>query len=529
MHWFRRNVCAAWFACLNCAVAADVSPKPSFELEEVSIAELGQRMTDGKLSAHAIVQQYLDRIAAIDKSGPALNAIIELNPDALAIADERDAERKAGTVRGPLHGIPVLIKDNIETGDKMRTSAGSLALANSIVQQDAGIVVKLREAGAVILGKTNMSEWANFRSSHSTSGWSARGGQTKNPYVLDRNPCGSSSGTGAAIAADLAAVGVGTETDGSIVCPSSVNGLVGIKPTLGLVSRSGIVPIAHSQDTAGPMARSVADAAILLSVISGPDARDPTSAITAKHRAEYTKALDPDGLKSARIGVVRKQAGFNDAVDALLEQNIATLKEAGATVVDPVELANFGKYDDAELTVLKYEFKHDLNAYLAGLPETASAPRSLKELIAFDERERARELPWFGQDLLAKSQALGDLHDKQYRDALASAKLLAGKQGIDATLQKYKLDALIAPTLGPAWVTDWINGDHVAGGSSTPAAVAGYPAISVPAGFVHDLPVGLSFYGAAWSEAKLIRYAYAFEQATHARKAPRFVQHIATP
>jgi amidase len=488
--------------------------------------DLQGRMESGELSARSIVQQYLDRIAAIDKAGPAINAIIELNSDALAIADQRDAERKHGNVRGPLHGIPLLIKDNIETGDKMHTSAGSLALAQSTAPRDAAIVASLREAGAVILGKTNMSEWANFRSTHSTSGWSARGGLTKNPYALDRNPCGSSSGTGAAVAANLAAAGIGTETDGSIVCPSSVNGLVGIKPTLGLVSRSGIVPIAHSQDTAGPMARSVADAAILLSAIAGADSRDPVSAPGDKHRADYTKSLDANGLKGARIGVVRKLAGFNDDVDALLARNIAALKAAGASVIDPVVIPNLGKFDDAELTVLEYEFKHDLNSYLASLPKSANAPRSLEEMIAFNERERTRELSWFGQDLFAKSQALGSLSDKKYRDALSKGKFQAGKNGIDAALQKYKLDALIAPTVGPAWVTDWVNGDHVSGGSSTPAAVAGYPDISVPAGFVHDLPVGLSFFGTAWSDAKLIRFAYAFEQATRARRPPRFAAHI---
>jgi amidase len=500
--------------------------RQEFLLDELSIAELQKRMASGQLTAHAIAEQYLDRIAAIDKAGPAINAIIELNPDALAIADQRDDERKSGKVRGPLHGIPLLIKDNIETGDKMHTSAGSLALAQSTGSRDAAIVASLREAGAVILGKTNMSEWANFRSTHSSSGWSARGGQTKNPYALDRNPCGSSSGTGAAVAANLATAGIGTETDGSIVCPASVNGLVGIKPTLGLVSRSGIVPIAHSQDTAGPMARSVADAAILLSAIAGADARDPVTAAADRHRVDYTKSLDANGLKGARVGVVRKLAGFNDDVDALLARNIAALKAAGASVVDPVEMQNLGKYDDAELTVLEYEFKHDLNSYLASLPNSANAPRSLEEMIAFNERERTRELSWFGQDLFAKSQALGSLSDKKYRDALSKGKFLAGKNGIDATLQKYKLDALIAPTVGPAWVTDWVNGDHVSGGSSTPAAVAGYPDITVPAGFVHDLPVGLSFFGTAWSEAKLIQFAYAFEQATRARRPPRFADHV---
>jgi amidase len=520
-------VCAAVFAATSYAAGTALPEK--FVLDEATISNLQQRMTSGKLTAHAIVQLYFERIAALDKSGPALNAVIELNPDALRIADELDAERARGRLRGPLHGIPVLIKDNIGTGDRMHTSAGSLALNDSIAVRDAAVVAKLRVAGAIILGKTNLSEWANFRSSQSISGWSARGGLTKNPYALDRNPCGSSSGTAAAIAANLAAVGIGTETDGSIVCPSSVQGLVGLKPTVGLVSRSGIVPIAHSQDTVGPMTRTVADAAILLNVITGGDSRDPATIEADSRRTNYTKSLDANGLRGARIGVVRKQAGFNEEVDALLEQNIAALKNAGAVIVDPVEIPNLGKYDDAELTVLEYEFKHDLDAYLSALPESAKAPHSLKELIAFNEQERRRELPWFGQDLFVKSQALGDLGDKKYLDALASAKSLAGKLGIDAALQEYRLEALIAPTLGPAWLTDWIDGDHVSGGSSTPAAVAGYPDISVPAGFVRELPVGLSFYGAAWSEPKLIRYAYAFEQATHVRKPPRFLPHTATP
>jgi len=520
-------VCVAVFA--TASYASDTATATKFALDEATISDLQARMSSGKLTAHAIVQLYLDRIAALDKSGPALNAVIELNPDALRIADERDAERASGKLRGPLHGIPLLIKDNIETADRMHTTAGSLALANSIAVRDAGIVSRLRVAGAIILGKTNLSEWANFRSSQSISGWSARGGLTRNPYALDRNACGSSSGTAAAIAANFATVGIGTETDGSIVCPSSVQALVGIKPTVGLVSRSGIVPIAHSQDTAGPMARTVADAAILLNVIAAGDSRDPAGSEANSHRTDYVKSLDANGLRGAHIGVVRKQAGFNEDVDALFEHDIAALKNAGAVIVDPVEIPNLGKYDDAELTVLEYEFKHDVDAYLSGLPESTNAPRSLKELIAFNERERLRELPWFGQDLFVKSQALGGLDEKKYLDALASAKSLAGKLGIDAALQEYHLDALIAPTLGPAWLTDWIDGDHVSGGSSTPAAVAGYPDISVPAGFVRELPVGLSFYGAAWTEPLLIRYAYAFEQATHLRRPPRFLPHTATP
>ena len=501
-----------------------------FPFEEMTIADLRRQMQNQELTSHALVQAYLDRIAAIDKSGPALNAVIELNPEALAIADQLDAERKSGKVRGPLHGIPVLIKDNIDTADRMHTTAGSLALADSIAAQDATVAANLRAAGAVILGKTNLSEWANFRSTHSTSGWSGRGGLTKNPYALDRNACGSSAGTGAAIAANLAAVGIGTETDGSITCPAATNGLVGIKPTLGLVSRAGIIPIAHSEDTAGAMARSVADAAALLSGVAGADTRDPLSATGSKRRTDYTKFLDPNALKGARIGVVRKLAGFSPDVDALFEKNIAALKAAGATLVDPVDLPNQGKYDDAELIVLQYEFKHDLDVYLRALPASANAPKSLKDLIAYDERERAREMPWFDQDLFEKSQARGVLTDKAYSNALAKAKSLAGRNGIDAALRKFRLEALVAPTGGPAWTTDLVNGDHfVGGGSTTAPAVAGYPHVTVPAGFVHGLPIGLSFFAGAWSEPKLIGFAYAFEQATHARKPPRFLPAIESP
>jgi amidase len=503
---------------------------PGFPFDEATIADLGGQMQSGALTSHALVQVYLDRIAAIDKAGPAINAVIELNPDALDIADQLDAERKSGKVRGPLHGIPVLIKDNIDTADRMHTTAGSLALADSIAAQDSTVAANLRKAGAVILGKTNLSEWANFRSTHASSGWSGRGGQTRNPYALDRNPCGSSSGTGSAVAANLAVAGIGSETDGSIICPASINGLVGIKPTLGLVSRAGIVPIAHSQDTAGPMARTVADAVALLDAIAGADPRDALSAAGNAHRSSFAQHLDVNALKGARIGVVRKFAGFNPDVDALLAQNIAALKSAGAIVVDPVELPYVGKYDDAELIVLEYEFKHDLDSYLGALPPSANAPHSLKELVAFNERERAREMPWFAQELFEKSQARGPLTDKAYLAALSRSKKLSGPLGIDAALKKYKLDALIAPSAGPAPLTDWVNGDPSNGGGSTsPAAVAGYPDITVPAGFVHGLPVGLSFFAGAWSEPKLIGFAYAFEQATRARKPPQFLRSIESP
>jgi len=500
--------------------AAEVMP---FELDEITIADLQDGMKSSKFSARSLIEKYTARINEIDKQGPAVNAVIELNPEAEAIADALDQERKAKGPRGPLHGIPVLIKDNIDTSDRMMTTAGSLALVGSKPPKDSFVAAKLRLAGAVILGKTNLSEWANIRSNHSTSGWSGRGGLTKNPYALDRNPCGSSSGTGAGISANLAAAGIGTETDGSIVCPSSSNGLAGIKPTVGLVSRSGIIPISHSQDSAGPMCRTVRDAAILLGALTGPDPEDPATAASAgKSQSDYAQYCDPNGLKGARIGVARKYFGFSDAVDALMEESLDVMKRQGATLVDPADIETLGKFDDTELLVFLYELKADLNAYLARLG--AGAPlRSLKEIIEYNERNRQKEMPYFGQDLFIKAEAKGPLSEKTYLDALAKNHQLARTEGIDAILNKHQLDALVAPTGGPAWLTDLVNGDHVGGGSSNAAAVAGYPNINVTAGSIFGLPVGISFFGRAWSEPTLIKLAYAFEQATKARQAPRFL------
>ncbi|HEX3577421.1 MAG TPA: amidase [Thermoanaerobaculia bacterium] len=505
------------------SAVAQNSPSANPEIEEITIGELQDGMSSGRWTSRAIAERYLSRIDSIDKRGPMVNAIIELNPEALAIADAMDRERKAGHVRGPLHGIPVLIKDNIDTADRMATSAGSVALAENHAARDAFVVSRLREAGAVLLGKTNLSEWANFRSTHSTSGWSGRGGLTKNPYVLDRNACGSSSGTGTAIAANLAAVGIGTETDGSVVCPSSASGLVGIKPTLGLISRAGIIPVAHSQDTSGPMARTVRDAAILLGILTGADERDPvTVSSRTKGHADYTRFLDADGLKGARIGVARQYFGFNDATDKLMKDAIALIKSLGATIVDPANIATNGKFDATENDVLQYEFKADINKYLANAPASVKS-RTLADLIKFNEEHRAEEMPFFGQEIFEQSEKRGPLSDKKYIAALAKNHRLARTEGIDATLAKHKVDAIIAPTGGPVWATDLVNGDHFTGGYSSASAVAGYPHITVPAGLAFGLPVGLSFFAGAWSEPTLIKYAYAFEQASKARQKPKFL------
>ncbi|MGA7924849.1 MAG: amidase [Candidatus Sulfotelmatobacter sp.] len=510
-------------ALASVAPASDVKP---FELDEITISDLQDGMKSGKFTSRSLVERYSARIEEIDKNGPAINCVIELNPDALSIADSLDEERKARGPRGLLHGVPVLIKDNIDTADKMMTTAGSLALVGSKPAQDSYVAQRLRAAGAVILGKTNLSEWANIRSSHSTSGWSGRGGLTKNPYALDRNPCGSSSGTGAGISANLCAVGIGTETDGSIICPASSNGLAGIKPTVGLVSRSGIIPISHSQDGAGPMCRTVRDAAILLGALTGVDPQDlATAASQGRSVTNYAQFCDPNGLKGARIGIARKYFGFNDAVDALMEQSLDAMKKQGATLVDPADIETFGKFDESELLVFMYELKADLNAYLARLGPNAPV-HTLKDIIDFNDRNRQKEMPYFGQDLFLKAEAKGPLSEKAYLNALEKNHQLARTEGIDATMDKYHLDAIVAPTGSPAWLTDLVNGDRVAGGSSNAAAVAGYPNINVTAGFISSLPVGISFFGRAWSEATLIRLAFAFEQATKARQAPRFLATI---
>jgi len=526
---FLQTSAATWVAAMANPVSTlprektESPPLPAFELEEITIAELQQGLQSGKYSSRELVEKYSDRINNIDKKGPALNSVIEMNPDAEKIATALDRERKEKGPRGALHGIPILIKDNIDTQDRMMTTAGSLALVGAKPARDAFVAQKLREAGAIILGKTNLSEWANFRSNKSSSGWSGRGGQTLNPYVLDRNPCGSSSGSGAAVAANLCVAAIGTETDGSVVCPSSANSLVGIKPTVGLVSRAGIIPISHSQDTAGPMARTVRDAALILGALTEVDPRDAATNASRGHSAtDYTQFLDKDGLRGMRLGVARKYFGFNEHVDKLLDGLLAEMKRLGAVLVDPADIPTQGKFDDSELEVLLYEFKADLNAYLAGLGPQAPV-RTLKDVIEFNEKNRDREMPYFGQDIMTKSEAKGPLTSKPYLQALSKNHLLTRTQGIDFVMKKNRLDAMIAPTGGPAWPTDWINGDHFTGGYSSASAIAGYPHVTVPAGYVFGLPVGISFFGGAFSEPKLIKIAYAFEQATKARRTPKFL------
>lgn len=501
----------------------DVVQSAPFELEEATIADLQRRMESGQDTARSLVEKYLARIEALDRHGPTLRQVLETNPEALAIADALDAERKSKGPRGPLHGIPVLLKDNIGTADRMTTTAGSLALQGSRPPRDARVAARLREAGAVLLGKTNMSEWANFRSTHSSSGWSGRGGQGLNPYALDRNTSGSSSGSAASIAANFTAVAIGTETDGSIVSPSNNNSIVGIKPTIGLVSRTGIVPIAHSQDTAGPMARTVTDAAILLGALVAADPDDPVTKIgTQKGSTDYRKFLDAHGLKGMRIGVVRKGLfDHSPAADRIAADAIAEMKRQGAIVVDPADIATMGQVDDPELEVLLYEFKSDLNAYLAGLGPGGSC--SLEDLIAFNERNREREMPYFGQELFVRAQKKGPLTSPAYRQALAKCRRLSRTQGIDTVMTRHRLDALVAPTGSPPSLTDLANGDYGFSGTSTLPAVAGYPHITVPAGYHFGLPVGISFFGRPFSEPVLIRAAFAFEQATRHRKPPRFL------
>jgi amidase len=507
------------------AAAPAAAAVSAFELDEATIADLQKRMASGADSARSLVEKYSARIEALDRRGPELRAVLELDPDAPATAGRLDAERKAGKVRGPLHGIPILLKDNVGTADRMNTTAGSLALVGATPAADAFLVKKLRDGGAILLGKTNLSEWANFRSTHSSSGWSGRGGQCRNPYALDRNPSGSSSGSGAAVAASLAAAAIGSETDGSIVSPSNNCGLVGVKPTLGLVSRTGVIPIAHSQDTAGPMARSVMDAAILLTAIAGADPQDAaTKAIAGRAPVDYAKTLaGATRLDGVRIGVPRKKLfGQSPSADALVEAALKDLQKLGAVVVDPADIATLGETDDSEFEVLLYEFKADLNAYLAGLGEKTRY-RTLKDLIRFNEENRDREMPYFGQEIFEKAEAKGPLTDKAYVDALEKDLRLTRKEGIDRTMDEHRLDALVAPTSGPASLIDLVNGDYGVGGSSSFPAIAGYPDVTVPCGLFRGLPVGMSIFGRPWSEPVLLKIAYVYEQATKHRKPPRFL------
>lgn len=513
--------------CAALALCAAAAARAAFPFAEATIDDLQARMSAGTLTAHELTAAYLQRIAEIDKAGPALNAVIELNPDALAIADRLDAERRAGRVRGPLHGIPVLIKDNISTADAMDTTAGSLALAGTRPPSDAAVVTRLREAGAVILGKTNMTEWAGFRSYDSTGGWSGRGGQTHNPYVLDRDPDGSSSGSAVAVSANLCEFAIGTETDGSIVDPSSNCGIVGLKPTVGLVSRAGLIPLSVSQDTAGPLTRTVRDAAIVLGVLAGPDPRDPVTLQRPRFRRRgYTWALGPGALSGARIGVIRDAPVLDPRMTRILDRAVAELRDAGAVVVDPVEIPTVERIGPQEGVVLFYEFKSGIDGWLASLGPGAPV-HSLSQVIAFNNSHHREEMHYFGQDQLVEADARGPLTEKAYHDALALSRRLARDEGIDAAMDRYRLDSLVAITCGPAWVIDHVDGDNGSGGSSTLAAVAGYPSITVPAARFFGLPVGISFFGRAWSEAQLLGLAADFEGRTHARREPQFLPTVA--
>ena len=492
---------------------------------EHSIAELQEMMATGKLTSRQLAELYLDRIAALDSGGPHLNSVLELNPEALAIADALDAERMQGKLRGPLHGVPIMVKDNIDTHDRMQTTSGSLALEGHYAARDAFLVERMRAAGALILGKTNLSEWANFRGKPSVSGWSSRGGLTRNPYALDRSACGSSSGSAVSVAADLCAGAVGTETDGSVICPAQTNGIVGMKPTLGLVSRSGIIPIAHSQDTAGPMGRTVEDVAILLGAMTGVDPRDPATAKSLKHTlADYRSCLNPNGLKGARIGVARNMQGSDLRILAIFERSLDVMKAAGAELVDPADVANFDKFSNSEIEVLLYEFKADLDAYLAGVGPQVPV-HSIKEVVQFNADNLERVMPYFGQERMEAASKKGPLIQKKYQNALSRNLRLTRQEGLDATLQMHNLDAIVVPSGGPAWTIDLVNGDALNWNmeSTSPPAVAGYPHITVPAGSIFGLPVGLSFIGGAWQEPKILRLAYAYEQATHYRKSPEFL------
>lgn len=504
-------------------------PATTFELEEVSLAELQQGMASGKWTSKQLTEQYLARIEALNTQGPTLRAVIETNPDAIAIAEALDTERRQGTVRGPLHGIPILLKDNIATHDKMTTTAGSLALKGSIPPEDSFAAKKLREAGAVLLGKTNLSEWANFRSSRASSGWSGRGRQCRNPYVLDRNPSGSSSGSAVAAAASMCAAAIGSETNGSIVSPASACGVVGVKPTVGLISRTRIIPISQTQDTAGPMTRTVRDAAIVLGALTGVDSADPATAASAGHaHTDYTQFLDANALQGARIGVARSLFGVDPGVDALMEAAIEVMKQRGAVIIDPVRMPSSGEYGNAMFEVMLYEFKAGLNAYLASLGPSAPI-KSLAEAIAFNQAHADTSMPYFGQEVFLQAEAKGPLTEQAYLDARATAQRLARDEGLNKTMTDNNLDAIVGASGGPAWLTNLVGGDHFRIGSSAAAAAAGYPIVSVPAGDMQGLPVGINFIGRAWSEPTLLKLAYAFEQATKHRKVPRFLPTLELP